>query len=205
MPTILSRSAAFLAAAATLALAPLQAHAQSAEHTGFFLGVGAGASRIAEPGAHAARLAPSLHLRAGWSFSPAASLMLEGALNGIGSPNPDAPPFDEGIGGTYRNRQLATQSVLASLQLGSARSVYVRPGIGVARHSFTAFRPLPADGYAAETSHEWGAAAGLAVGHELAIPGFPLRAEAVGQWSHGEDSSSPRWSAGVQFVRVIGF
>jgi hypothetical protein len=55
-------------------------------------------------------------------------------MNGIGRPNPDAPPFDEGIDGNSAAR--------------------VRPGIGIARHSFTVFRRLAADGYARETSDE---------------------------------------------------
>jgi hypothetical protein len=198
-----SRTASTLAASAALALAPLAARAQSA---GPFLGIGAGASRVARTNETAARLGPSLHLRTGWTFNPTVSLVLEGTLNGIGSPNPaDPPAADSAInGGAYRNRQLQTGAVLLAVQLGSARTLYVRPGIGIARHAFTVYRPLPADGYAAETGYEGGPAAGVAVGREIAvIPGFPLSVEAMALYSRGEDSTSPRWTAGVQIVRDI--
>jgi len=200
-----SRSASILAASAALALAPMASHAQSA---GPFLGIGAGASRVARTNETAARLRPSLHLRTGWSFNPNVSLVLEGTLNGIGSPNsPEPPVADSAInGGAYRNRQLQTGAVLLSLQLGNARTLYVRPGIGIARHAFTVYRPLPADGYEAETGYEGGPAAGIAVGREVAvIPSFPLSVEAVALYSRGEDSTSPRWTAGVQIVRDIRF
>ncbi|HET7232296.1 MAG TPA: hypothetical protein VFJ16_19980 [Longimicrobium sp.] len=198
----ITRFVPMVAAAAALALAPLRGHAQSA---GPFIGIGVGAGRVAEPEANAARLAPSAHARAGWQLTPNVALMVEGTLNGIGSPNPDAPPFDPGIGGTYRNRQLQTGTLLASVQLGGG-SFYVRPGIGVARHAFTVFRPMPEDGYSSETSHEMGPAAGIAIGHMVnAIPGFPVNVEAVGFWSGGEDSSGHRWSAGVQLTRDFHF
>lgn len=198
-------SSVFLLSAVS-ALSPLgaRAHAQSA---GPFLGVGAGASRVAEPDVNAARLAPSLNLRAGWAISPTVSVMLEGSLNGIGSPNRvDSAVIDPGMnGGAFRNRQLTTGAVLASVQVGTP-ALYVRPGVGISRHAFTSYYPLPADGYAPETSYESGPAAGLTVGRRVNfIPGFPLQVEAVGMWTGGEDSSGSRWSAGIQFAREFHF
>jgi hypothetical protein len=204
MRNIFSRPASILAAAAMLFLAPLHTRAQSADRTGPFFGFGAGAARIAEPTVNAARFAPSLTMRAGWRIAPKLAVMLETAWNGIGSHNPAGPNIDPGLG-TYGNRQLNTVAVLASAQLGSD-ALYVRPGIGAGQHAFTSYRPLPADGFAPETSREAGAAASLAVGRYVsAVPGFGLNVEAVAIYTSGEDSSSPRWSAGVQFVRVIGF
>lgn len=200
----LSRPASILAVAAALVLAPSGARAQSAAHPGPFVGFGGGAGRIAEPNVNAARFAPSLTLRAGWRFAPKLAVMLETAWNGIGSHNPEVPNIDPGLG-TYGNRQLNTVAVLASAQLGSD-ALYVRPGIGAGQHAFTSWRPLPADGFEAETSREAGPAASLAVGRYVdPFPGFGLNVEAVAIYTSGEDSSSPRWSAGVQFVRVLRF
>jgi hypothetical protein len=193
----LSRSISVLAAAAALAFVPLQGRAQAA---GPFLGLGVGAGRIAEPEANAARLAPSAQLRAGWRMSPHVALMLDGTLNGIGSPSPDAPLFDAGInGGSIRNWQLQTAAVLASVQL-SAGGWHLRPGVGVAQHTYTVFRPAPADGYLRDTGHEAKFAAGVAAGRSLNIPGFPLTVEAAALWSRGHGLSGPRWSTGIQLV-----
>ncbi len=204
MRRVLSRAASFLAAAAMLFLAPPQARAQLAGRAGPFVGFGAGAGRIAEPTVDAARFAPSLTMRAGRRIAPKLAVMLETAWNGIGSHNPEGPNIDPGLG-TYGNHQLNTVAVLASAQLGSD-ALYVRPGIGAGQHAFTSYRPLPADGFEAETSREAGPAASLAVGRYVsALPGFGLNVEAVAIYTAGEDSSSPRWSAGVQFVREIRF
>lgn len=188
----------FVLAAAGLALAPARSHAQAA---GPFVGVGAGVSRIAEPDARAARFGPALTGRAGWRFNPTLAVMLEGVWNGVGSRNPSEQIIDPGInGGTYGNRQLNTVAVLASVQFGGD-ALYVRPAIGAGQQAFTSWRPLPADGFAPETSREAGAALALAVGRRFsAVGGFPVNVEAVAVYTTGEDSSSPRWSAGVQLA-----
>jgi hypothetical protein len=43
------------------------------------------------------------------------------------------------------------------------------------------------------------------VGRRVPVPGFPLNVEGVAAWSSGEDSTFPRWTTGVQIVRVFQF
>ncbi|HSU14686.1 hypothetical protein [Longimicrobium sp.] len=192
-----------------LALATSAAGTHAAAQAGPFVGAGVGVARVGEPATDQSRVTPSLHLRAGWALSPTMALLVEGGLDGIGRTRVGIQPLPDlavigGPPGIPHN--LRTLSVLASLQAGSPRTIYVRPGIGFARHTFASYRPLPTDGWKLETEGEWGPAAGLAVGREVSvIPGFPLGVEAVARWSGGEDSSSPRWSAGVQVVRDVRF
>jgi hypothetical protein len=192
-----------------LALAASPVATRAAAQAGPFVGAGAGVGRVDEPETGQSRVTPSLHLRAGWAFSGTMALVVEGSMDGIGPtrehPNtlPTFAPGDQPPGTAYN---LRTLSVLASLQAGSPRTIYVRPGIGFARHTFAFYQPLLADGWKLGTEGEWGPAAGLAVGREVSVvPGFPLNVEAVARWSGGEDSSSPRWSAGVQIVRDLHF
>lgn len=181
----------------------------AAQHPGPFIAAGVGMARVQEPETRQSRVSPSLHLGAGWAFSGTMALVVEGSVDGIGrtrvvpSTLPGEPTLGQPPGSAYN---LRTVSVLASLQAGSPRTVYVRPGIGFARHTFAFYAPLPADGWKLGTEGEWGPAAGLAVGREVhVVPGVPLGIEAVARWSGGEDSSSPRWSAGVQLVPRLRF
>jgi len=198
MRTTLFRTV-FLAAAAAIALAPGNAAAQS----GFFIGVGGGVSNVRDTGAELSTIRPSLHLRAGYAIRPAVALMVEFTQTGIGAQPRDSVVIDGTV--VRADHQLSTSVLLLSAQLGDPRSVYVRPGIGFGRHAFTAFMPTPGGGYVSETSHEAGIAAGLAVGHEFALSGFPISTEATALWTSGEDSSSPRVSLGVQLVHDIRF
>jgi hypothetical protein len=205
MNSTCSRLAGILALAAGIAAAP-RAQAQSAEPRGFFVGGGGGVSLMNEPRADYSRVGGSLHLRAGWSLGSTA-LMLEANMNGIGTSGadsaltgiPDSPPYD------HFTRTLETESLLVSVQLAGPGSFYVRPGVGVARHAFKALRPVSNDVIIEATSRETAPAAALAVGRRVPIPGFPLNVEGVLGWSGGEDSTNPRWTAGVQIVRVIHF
>ncbi len=201
MHMIHSRSASILALAAALALAPSFARAQ----TGPFVGIGAGAGRLAQPSTGASRIAPSVHLRAGWGISPTVAVMLEGTLNGAFGGAGDPVTLTDS---TFpeSNRQMKTGAILASVQFGDPNKLYVRPGVGLAAHAFTVWHPLANDGYEERTSYEPGLAAGIAVGRQVKfIPGLPLAVEGVAQWTGGEDSTSPRWSAGVQFATTLHF
>lgn len=202
MRTTLLRTV-FFAAAAAIALAPGGAAAQSSPGTGFFIGVGGGVSNVRDTGAGLSTLRPSLHLRAGYALGPAVALMVEFTQTGIGAQPRDSVVIDGSV--VRADHQLSTSALLLSAQLGTPRSIYLRPGVGFGRHAFTVFAPAPGGGYVPETSHEAGIAAGLAVGHEFALSGFPVSAEATALWTGGEDSSSPRVSLGVQFVHDIRF
>ena len=202
MHMIHSRSAFILAVAAALGLAPSVARAQ----TGPFIGIGAGAGRVAQPSTGASRFAPSLHARAGWSITPTVAVMLEGSyvgvFSGTGDPIDAAALTDSSF--TTSNRKLQTGAILASVQFGNPNTLYVRPGVGLGAHAFTAWYPLANDGYEERTHYEPGLAAGIAVGRQVSvIPGVPLAVEGVALWTGGEDSTTPRWSAGVQFATHI--
>jgi hypothetical protein len=207
MNSTCSRIAGILALVAATASAP-RAHAQATDGRGFFVGLGGGVSLVDEPRANFSHVGGSLHLRAGWSLGPTTALMLEGSMHGLGSTVADSVRFDsdpvQAPFFEHFSRTLETESLLASVQFGSA-SFYVRPGVGVARHAFKVLRPLSGDVIIEATSRETAPAAALAVGRRVAIPGVPLNLEGVVGWSGGEDSTNPRWTAGVQIVRVFQF
>ena len=206
MHSTYARFAGILALAAAVAAPPAQAQDAPGR---FFAGVGGGLSLIDEPRANASHLGGALHLRAGWNLRPNAALMLEGSMNGIGSARPDSVQvFGPGEGGLYYvhfSRTLKTQWLVASVQLGGPGSLYVRPGVGISRHAFLVLKPLPNDEMVEATSWEMAPALTLSVGRVAPIPGFPLNVEGVVGWSGSEDSTNPRWTAGVQVARVIHF
>ncbi|HSU14685.1 hypothetical protein [Longimicrobium sp.] len=209
MRTLIVRSSVLLAAA--LAALPATSRAQAARDAhGFFIGAGGGLGRTSEPASDVANVGFMAHLHTGWRFSPAVALMLESSFNTANDKNVDsATVIVEGPSGSSelpsRRVKLGTQSLLLSLQLGTTQTLYVRPGVGFAGHSFGSYRQRDGDVLISQTSHEWGPAASIAVGRELPIPGFPLNVEAVALYSRGEDSTPARWSAGVQIVREIQF
>ncbi|HEX6745837.1 MAG TPA: hypothetical protein VF092_00880 [Longimicrobium sp.] len=202
------RSAILLTAAALAAAIPSQGRAQAAGPRGFFVGVGAGLGRTAEPGNDASHISPALHLRAGWAFTPSLSLVVEAGANAIGSLKvvdqsiPDiGPPVP-----APRAIKLQTEWVMASLQVGDPATFYVRPGVGVARHAYDKLTPVGNDQMVAGTGFETGLAAGVAAGRQVRlIPGFPLNVEGIAVWTQGEDSTRPRWSTGLQVVHDFHF
>ena len=119
------RSAALLATVALAGL-PSQGRAQDAGARGFFVGVGAGVGRTAEPGHDVSHVSPALHLRAGWAFAPSLSLVVEGGANAIGSLETAVNP-NPVVGAQPLAIKLQTEWVLASLQVGSPATFYVRP------------------------------------------------------------------------------
>lgn len=178
--------------------------AAGSAHAQVLVGAGANVSVVGEPRAGASHVGAGLHLRAGWSLGPNTALMLEGTLNGLDSSWPDSTPV---YFGSYQHfsRTLKTEWLLASVQYGS-RALYVRPGLGIARHAFSELHPDGAGGAVGWPSWETVPALGLAVGREVRIPGFPLNVEATAGWSgDGENGTNSRWTAGLQVVRVIRF
>ena len=178
------------------------AHAQA------FVGVGGGVARVGEPSADISATGLNLHLRAGWSLRPNLSLLLEGSMTGMDSSRPDSTRVITDDVDYYHqfSRTLKTQWVLASVQLGRADQLYVRPGVGVSRHAYLIMQPMSNDVMIEATRWETTPAAGLAVGRELPIPYFPLNLEATVNWSaRGDDQTHSRWSTGVQLARVIHF
>lgn len=208
MHSICARLAGILALAAATAAAP-RAHAQAVEPRGFFVGIGGGLSIMNESRADFSRVSGSLHLRAGWRLGQSTALMLEASMNGLGSTALDSTQvLGPGGGGLYYERfrrTLETETLLASVQLGDPNSFYVRPGVGVSRQKFLVLEPKSNDQIVEAMHGEIGPAVSLAAGRVVAVPRFPLNVEGVASWTGGEDSTRPRWSAGVQIARVIHF
>ena len=203
MRNAITRNAFVLAAAAASMLAAGRAAAQSDAGTGFYIGAGAGASRVGEGETNTSAVGALLHLRAGYAIRPTLAVLLEMTQTGIGSSPRDSIVIETGV--LRGDHQLSATVLLLSAQIGAPGKVYVRPGLGVARHAFTFYAPTAGGGYVPGTSHEVGPAAGIAVGHELPLSGFPLAVEATALWSKGEDSSSPRVSLGLQLVHDFRF
>jgi hypothetical protein len=208
----LSIALAGLAGALVLAPAPGAAQ-QAAEPRGPFVGLGVGVGNVQDPDAHMHRVGPMLHARAGWALGGATAVMLEGAWHGLGDDQAqigDIVTVDPPGGGQQtqvmrRPEVLQTMSLLASVQVGLPGNLYVRPGLGLAWHSFPVYT-LGTDAPRAEMSEEAGPAAQLAVGRTLRLSRrFPVAVEAIGLWSQGEDSTGSRWAAGVQIVPMLRF
>jgi len=202
------RIAAALAAVVALA-APARAQV-AGELRGPFVGLGVGVENVQDQNLDQHRVGVMLHARAGWGFGRNA-VMLEGAWHGIGDDqarvgdivwvsDPSGDPA-----WVRRPKVLQTMSLLASVQVGLPGDFYVRPGAGLAWHSFPVYR-FDVDVQTAEMSEEAGPAAQLALGRTLRLSRrVPVAVEAIGLWSGGEDSTGPRWAAGVQVVPMLRF
>jgi hypothetical protein len=208
MRTLASRSALAAVAAAALATSPAQG--QALPDRGPFVGLGVGVSSVNDPDAGQNRVSPLLHGRVGWGFSHTLAAVVELTAHGLGDDRPQTSDLTISPGGaTTWNRQpsvLSTVSLLASLQIGEPEQIYVRPGIGLGRHATATYFTDLNSVVRAETSHEAGPAAGLAVGRLFrAAPRIPVAVEVLVLWSHGEDSAGSRWAAGLQVVPQIHF
>jgi hypothetical protein len=212
----MKRETILLGAVAALACVAPGAAQQTVGGTGPLLGGAVGISETREPGAELSRVAPSVQVHAGWAVTPHVSLLLESALNGKGGRQPEsyATNIDPAaIIAPPRSELVETWSLLASVQLSTASGTYVRPGVGMADHTFgtwtPAYLPTFAPGgayYIGRTEHEWGPAAGVALGQDLSrLTPLPVGVEAVALWSGGEDSTGSRWSFGLQLMHDIHF
>lgn len=206
--TSVIRSAALAAGLAALALAPSHAHAQTPGGLrGPFVGLGVGVENVRDQDLGQHRVGLMLHARAGWGLGSNA-VMLEGAWHGMGDEQAHVDDI-VWVGGeptlARRPKVLQTMSLLASVQVGLPGDLYVRPGVGVAWHSFPVYH-VDSDDQFAELSEEAGPAAQLALGRTLRLSRrFPVAVEAIGLWSGGEDSTGARWAAGVQVVPMLRF
>lgn len=112
---------------------------------------------------------------------------------------------ERGISTIVRRRPklLRTRVLLAGLQIGSRNGPYLRPALGLGRHTFAAYGPWPALD-SAWASSEVGGAAALTVGFPLRVgPHLRVALEGVAVRSGGEDSSVARTVVGLQVVPVL--
>jgi hypothetical protein len=207
----LESAVAALLTLSALALAPSHARAQaSGVLRGPFVGLGVGVENVQDQNLDQHRVGVTLHARAGWGIG-ANALMLEGAWHGIGDDQArvgDLMFLDDPSGDptwVRRPKVLQTMSLLASMQVGLPGDFYVRPGAGIAWHSFPVYH-IDSDDQFAEMSEEAGPAVQLALGRTLRLSRrVPVAVEAIGLWSGGEDSTGARWAAGVQVVPMLRF
>jgi hypothetical protein len=201
---------ALAVASSAAALGPRRALAQL---RGPFVGVGAGMEGVRDQELGDERFGLMLHARAGWGLGHSVTPMLELGFHGLGDEEPrngDVVIIAPSQGGANtqvvrRPSVLSTASLLASVQVGAPGGFYLRPGVGVGTHAFASYN-LFGDTPSAETSHETGVAAGLALGRVMNPAGrFPIAIEGVGVWTGGEDSTGARWAAGVQIVPMLRF
>lgn len=203
--------------AACLTLAAARTHAQQGlPARGLFVGAGVGVGTIQDPDAGLHRFGPSLYGLLGWAFGERTAAMVEVGVHGFGderaedfsdhlaAPLPGGIPPDDPVR-VDAPRVLHTVSLLASVQVAVSDAVYLRPGLGVSRHSFATFVATPA-GWMGAVSHEVGPAAEITVGH-LAGAGqrLPVAMEGFALLSHGEDSSGSRWAVGFRIVPQVRF
>ncbi|HKP75910.1 MAG TPA: hypothetical protein VJT67_10235 [Longimicrobiaceae bacterium] len=195
----------FVCAAALAAAVPTVAQGQQ----GAFVGFGAGVGNIRDPGVNQHRTGVMLHARAGWGFGRNA-VMLEGGWHGLGDDQASTDDIvfvdpSPQLAFARRPEVLQTMSLLGSVQVGLPGDLYVRPGVGVAWHSFPVYN-VDFDAISAGMSEEAGPAAQLAIGRTLRLsPRLPVAVEAIGLWSGGEDSTGARWAAGIQVVPMFRF
>jgi hypothetical protein len=200
-----------LALLAAVAMPSARAGAQGLNPRGPFMGLGVGIGSINDAEASQHRVGPVLHGRVGWGFSRTVAAMVELGVHGLGDDQPRTSDLTvvNSAGATAWNRRpevLNTVSLLASVQVGDPEQVYVRPGIGLGRHAFATYEVGPTTVTRAQTSHEAGPAAGLALGRVFNVSQrFPMAVEGLLLWSHGEDSAGSRWAAGVQVVPQLHF
>ena len=188
-----------LALAAALAV-PSAARAQE---DGWFVGAGAGASVI-DRGYDAPDVTrPHVRLMAGKRLSRYVSVALEGTAYGLFDEEPRVSDFPPGSTDPLRSPVVVgTQTLFAAVQVEVAPDFYLRPGVGLSRHSYAAYFFGPGDQVQdAWVGHEAGPAAGLTVGYAFPLgANASLALEGVGVWSHGQDSAASRWVYGVQIA-----
>ncbi len=96
---------------------------------------------------------------------------------------------------------LKSEHLLATYEVRLGRKLYVRPGIGFARHRLSS---LNTNTGATSMSGEWGGALSLAAGYRVAQLGeFDVAAEGLWRHSRGEDSTSPRNFLGVGLTLAL--
>lgn len=183
------------------------AHAQRWE-----LGLGAGIGNVSQAEGLGENTSAALNSSLGMGVGGGMSVVFETSLFGTADEEPrtsDLRMVQNGTPGIYAVEVVRRPEVfeVLSAQLGLrvplGSGFYATPSLGVARHAFPSYRVGATTVDGAETSHEWGPAAGLAVGHRFELSGIAMDVEGVAQWSGGEDSSPDRTVAALRVVPHI--
>src|SRR3954471_24044188 len=140
--------------AASAAVGSTAVHAQGGgELRGPFIGVGAGMGNVRDQNLDEQRIGAMLHARARWGLGHGVTPMLELGVHGLGDDQPrngDVVIINPSGGGQTTQVMrtpsvLNTVSLLASVQVGLAGAMYVRPGVGVASHAFAVYNLFGTD------------------------------------------------------------
>src|ERR1044072_3384433 len=170
-----------------------------------FVGVGGAYAAAHERETDVSAIRPGVHLALGRSVWRGATTEItagvEGTAYGLGDEEPELTDFIPGPSTFQRRREVAGTQVLLAFVQFQAAGFYVRPGVGVGRHSFASYLFGPGgQGQDAYVGHEAGPAAGIAAGYAGPLGRrVSVGLEGVAVLSHGEDSSASR---GVYGLRI---
>lgn len=184
---------------------PTAAAAQEAGR--FELSAGAGVGNVTRGEGGGSDASPAVNVGLGVSLGSSLRLTLEGALFGTRDEEPrtsdlrvtGTPPITD-VEVVRRPRIFETMTVLASVEIPIGARFYVRPAIGGGRHAFASYHVGATEVEAAEVSHEWGPAAGAAVGRTFGRGSLRVAVEGAALWTGGEDSSSDRTILALRVV-----
>jgi len=183
--------------------------AQAQVEPRYELGIGAGVANVSQSEGLGDNTSAAVNVSLGYRIGAGTRLVLESALFGTRDQDPqvsDLRMVQNGTPGIYsvevvrRPEVFQVLSAQLGVQLPLGPSFYARPSVGMARHAFPSYLVGATTVEAAETSHEWGLAAGLAIGHGFRLSGVRLDVEGVAHWSGGEDSSPSRTAVGLRIV-----
>lgn len=198
-------------AVALLTLATRAASAQEATPR-FALEVGLGAAGVATE-TDGTQISRAQSVGLGVRIGRRSWLVLEGTTQGTNQrPRTDdlrvvqtgSPPITD-VQVVREPDMFSTTTLMAGLRLPIGGAIYARPAAGVGRHAFASYRVGATTVESAETSHEWGMAAGLALGSAVRIASFRTTLEAAALWSGGEDSSGARRVFALRLVQRLPF
>jgi hypothetical protein len=188
-----------------LAIAGLARALPAQERTsGVELGIGLGVGLVSKSEGRGSNLSPTLSVDLGFGIGHGLALGVEAARYGTLDEDPETTDLTP-AGTLLRDPDIfETTTVLATVRIPLGGALYVRPGLGGGQHAFASYRVGPSTVESAEVSHEWGPAAGLAVGQAFHVSGFTVAVEGVATWSGGEDSSGDRTIVALRVVPRFG-
>jgi hypothetical protein len=172
----------------------------------WFVGAGGAYAAVHEGETDVSATRPGVHLAVGRSVWRGATTEItagvEGTAYGLFDEEPRVTDFIPGTSTFQRIPEVAGTQVLLAFVQFKAAGFYVRPGIGLGRHSFASYLFGPGDQVQdAYVGHEAGPAAGLAAGYAVTRGGgVSVGLVGVAVVSHGEASAASR---GVYGLRIV--
>jgi hypothetical protein len=168
--------------------------------SGFYGGLGAGVGDVTRSEGGGSDVSPAMSAELGIGVGRGVAFVLEAAR--FGTLDDDPRTTDITPSGTLLRDPgiFETTTLLASLSVPLGGDFYARPGVGAGSNAFASYRVGASTVESAEVSHEWGPAAGLALGCSFAISSVRVGVEGAALWSGGEDSSADRTILALRVV-----